>query len=574
MLLESGGNPFYLEALTHAAATSAPAPSTAGVPRAVMGALAGEIAALEPLARQLVQGAAVAGDPFEPSLAAAAADLPESDALVALDALVAADVVRAGEQPRRFRFRHPLVRHAVYEATGSGWRLAAHARAADALAARGATTAARAHHVERAARPGDLAAAELLATAAAETATAAPGTAAAWYEAALRLLPETPEHDEQRAELLAALGAALVSAGRALEARSVLRGLLGRLPVGSVERIAVAKRLALVEALWTHDLEAAHRLLEAEREALGEVEPRVAAALTAARATTAFAHADHAATGALAEQARAEARAAGDRTLQAIASVLAADAAQCRLRRDEPAALAAVDARIALAGVRIDALSDDELAEQLHGLAGLVTVRHFTGDLAGALAAVERGLTLARRTGQGLLAPAFVSMRSHVEYELGRLDAAEADAQEALECALLSGNLRVEYCASISLSRVALARGHVDLAIEHAQAAWDRLGRKEPYAQAGCVLADARLAAGDTQSAVAAMEAFGWLGRDADARSRQGGGGRGPRAARGGPPRRRGGVGEPRRGGGRRPAQRRDRSDRRPRRGRRAARAR
>ncbi len=213
---ESGGNPFYLQELARATASEADGrgATVAGVPRAVQAALSGELAALSPAARRVLEGAAVAGDPFEPELAAVAADVDEAPALASLDELLNTDLVRATSQPRRFRFRHPLVRRAVYEEAGGGWLLAAHARAAEALLARGATPAQRAHHVERAARPGDLAAVELLAAAAEEAGPVAPATAAGWYEAALRLLPEDARHVERRLGLLAARGQALVSAGR------------------------------------------------------------------------------------------------------------------------------------------------------------------------------------------------------------------------------------------------------------------------------------------------------------------------------------------------------------------------
>ena len=57
--------------------------------------------------------------------------------------------------PRRFRFRHPLVRRAVYDSAPAGWLLGAHERSAAALAGRGATATERAHHVERSGRQGD-----------------------------------------------------------------------------------------------------------------------------------------------------------------------------------------------------------------------------------------------------------------------------------------------------------------------------------------------------------------------------------------------------------------------------------
>ena len=97
--------------------------------------------------------------------------------------------MRPTQVPRRFVFRHPLVRRAVYESTRGGWRLAAHARAAAALAARGAAPAERAHHVEQSAGQGDEEAIGLLLEAGGATAPRAPAAAARWFDAALRLLP-------------------------------------------------------------------------------------------------------------------------------------------------------------------------------------------------------------------------------------------------------------------------------------------------------------------------------------------------------------------------------------------------
>ena len=163
-----GGNPFYLEQLGRAAqegglaTTDVGGEGNGGVPPAVAGAIAGELAALADAPRRLLEAAAVAGEPFEPDLAGAIAAVETDEALDALDDLLDLDLVRPTQVPRRFAFRHPLVRRAVYDSSRAGWRLAAHARAAELLAARGAQATERAHHVEQSARQGDEAAIELL----------------------------------------------------------------------------------------------------------------------------------------------------------------------------------------------------------------------------------------------------------------------------------------------------------------------------------------------------------------------------------------------------------------------------
>src|SRR6185503_6173132 len=174
---------FYLEQLVRAGAGNAQLPTT------VTEAIRGELRALDERTRRLLEGAAVAGDPFEPDLAAAAAQLGPDEALALLDGLLATGFVHETRVPREFAFRHPLVRRAVYESAGGGWRLAAHARVAGALEARGAGPAQLAHHVQFSASHGDEAAIALLRAAGDAVRPQTPATAARWYEAALRLLP-------------------------------------------------------------------------------------------------------------------------------------------------------------------------------------------------------------------------------------------------------------------------------------------------------------------------------------------------------------------------------------------------
>jgi hypothetical protein len=237
LYVECGGNPFYLEQLARTLKRTVGTASAAvelslaiDVPPSVAAALTEELALLSQTARRLLEGAAVARDPFEPELAAAAAGTSAESTMDALDELLHLDLIRRTDVPRRYRFRHPLVRRAVYESTLSGWRLGAHERCAEALAARGAKAATRAHHVERSARQGDLSAVAILREAGEASARLAPASAARWFGGALRLLPETASVPD-RVELLLARAWALAAAGHftdshqaALEAVALVPG--------------------------------------------------------------------------------------------------------------------------------------------------------------------------------------------------------------------------------------------------------------------------------------------------------------------------------------------------------------
>ena len=233
------------------------------VPPAVVAALTEELGLLSSGARLVLEGAAVAGDPFEPELVAAASAVAEPAAFTALDELLRCDLVRQTDVPRRFRFRHPLVRRAVYDASPGGWRLGAHERCAAALAARGASVTARVHHVERSARQGDEAAVALLAEAGEAAAQRTPATAARWFAAALRLLgdggPETV-----RVELLTALAGARAATGQFADARAALLEALELLPdEGTATRLQLTVACAGIEQLLGRHHEAHARLVAA-----------------------------------------------------------------------------------------------------------------------------------------------------------------------------------------------------------------------------------------------------------------------------------------------------------------------
>ena len=237
----SGGNPFYLEQLARSvgrpagASRSGESTTMAGVevPPAVAASVTEELALLSAGTRQVLEGASVAGDPFEPELAAAAAAVDETAVAHAVDELLALGLIRTTDVPRRFRFRHPLIRRAVYDAAPGGWRLGAHERCAGELAERGASPTVRAHHVEHAARQGDVAAAALLARGGRGGRRASPGGAAHWFGAALRVLPANAP-TEQRVGLLTARAGVLAAVGRLADARSDLLESIELLPAEAI----------------------------------------------------------------------------------------------------------------------------------------------------------------------------------------------------------------------------------------------------------------------------------------------------------------------------------------------------
>jgi ATP/maltotriose-dependent transcriptional regulator MalT len=465
---QSGGNPFYLEQLARSLALEHPAgppkllPADLDVPPAVAAALGEELSLLSDRARLVLEGAAVAGDPFEPELAAAAAAIPEASALEALDELQALDLVHETEVPRRFRFRHPLIRRAVYESTAGGWRLGAHERSAELLTARGAPAAERAHHVERSARQGDAAAVATLREAGEAAAVRAPASAAAWFGHALRLLAGTAPA-EMRVELLLGRARALVATGQFADGHAALLESIDLLPTESLAlRVRLTTACAGVEhLLGRHDQ--AHDRLVGAVDGLSDPGSSEAAVLMIELAMDGFFQMDYERMREWAERALRTARPLGDRPLTAAAVALLAfgkaasgDTEEAHAHRLEAAALVAD-------------LADAELALRLDAAANLAGAELYLDRYEDARAHAERALSTARETAQSEYIPLAYSILGQARLLRGQLVEAGELLDDAVEGARLSGNVQALAGNLVNRSLTALAAGDLETALATAE---------------------------------------------------------------------------------------------------------
>ena len=461
---ESGGNPFYLEQLARSGERAGGAISLRGislsglgVPPAVAAALAEELALLSADGRLLLEGAAVAGDPFNLDLAAAAASTGEAAAMEAIDELLELDLVHTTDTPRRFRFRHPLVRRAVYEGTAGGWRLGAHERCAELLAALGTSPAGRAHHIERSARHGDLAAVAVLRDAGSEAARLAPESAARWIAAALRLLPASASALD-RIELLRARAAALAAFGHFPGAHDALVEAVAILPPDAHQlRTAVATALAGVERFLGRYEQAHTRLVDALRQlpkapSVEAVELRIELTLNE------FYRSHYDAMHHWASRAVADAKPLANAPLLSAALTMPAFAYAMTGQTDR-----ALSHR-AEAAALIDTLPDDELVLRPDAAGWLAIAEVYLDLYAEADTHAGRALALARAGGGGDPLHRLYPVLPRIWYVRGKL----AEAAELLDGAIEGGRLVGSPPALagnlFNRSVVALAAGDVDLA--------------------------------------------------------------------------------------------------------------
>lgn len=458
IFLESGGNPFYIEQLLRAPRSlealnraAAAVDGTVRIPAAVVAAIEEELRQLPTYARRMLEGAAVAGEPFEPELAAETAGLEPERALALLDELVARDCVRAEPAPRRFRFRHPIVRRAVYDAIPPGRRLAAHRHAAAALGQLGAPAIAGAHHIALSARPGDDAAIASLTDAAVQVAGRAPASAAHWFAVALSLLGAAQV--QRRLSVLAPLAEAQAAAGRLADARDTLVKMIAEL--GADSRVGLSDAVATLASVELHlgRHSGARRRLEAALAAIGDRSSPQAIPLLLALALDLAYQGDWKPGVEVSATALAAAATAGD------PPVLAAARSVLTVMLEGAGEIDASIDRCRVAAAELDALSDDQVSRRLDVAYHLGTAESFLERFDDAARHLERGVQIALACGNGQFIVPTRTFLAYTLLHLGRLDDALRVADEAVETGRL---LRVPAGTAWALAVTAAAWSAID----------------------------------------------------------------------------------------------------------------
>ena len=436
---ESGGNPFYLEQLARVSQRrGGPATTTAGpteswaLPPAVAVAIEDELSRIQASHKLVLDAAAVVGESFEPELVASIAERSVAFTLEALDQLLGADIIRATATPRRFRFRHPIVRRAVYDRIPSGWRLAAHARAAAALIAARAPASTSAHHVERSAIQGDEFAVAVLVEAARGAASQAPLGAGGWLLAALRLLPaDAPP--ERRMGLLTEAATALASGGAYDEALAALEESLALVPADQAElRADLIAKVAYVKRRSGRPFDS-RRGLEQALASLAGSDSNASADLRLELALHSLWHDELAALTDLANPLLTLARDQNDLAMVALSASL------CSLGSSEPRAAIARD-RLAEAEEAFATLSDEQLAGRIYVSFYLALAELRLERAEEALRQANRGLEVGRLTGQGVTVTSWLAIASRATLLKGQVADATRLGHDAIDTERLLAN--------------------------------------------------------------------------------------------------------------------------------------
>ena len=474
---------------------------------------------------QALRPASILGSSFTLTELAATTDRPALDLSAALAEAIRARVLE--DDGDRLRFRHDLIRDAIYSDLPGSVRLALHREAGQRLAGIGAPALQVAEQLARGATRGDTTAVGWLTKAAREAAPRSPDAAADLLQRAIGLMNP---HDPARDQALAERATSLMLAGRIPEAEAECRNLLGR---SHDPRSVATARIGLGQALLTQG-RAQDGLRELE-EAAGSP------ALTGAERAIAlgwtcgsrWAMGDLDGAAAVAEQARSAAASAGDPLATSIA--LTGLAQVTEHRGDLSDALHIIDRAVRLADespgrighrfpvlmhrghilIELDRLPDarDSLvaarrtSEEFGVRWPLATNQAFLGltyYVAGAwddaVAELEAGLALAEETGETYSLVLSHNLLSLIRLHRNELPGAESAAAAATDLLAGAGPRNRTYGVMWARALLLEAGGRPAEALSALAGIWDqyvRWGMALEYPVLGADLVRLALTAGD-----------------------------------------------------------------------------
>jgi tetratricopeptide (TPR) repeat protein len=455
----------------------------------------------------MLESAAVAGEPFDPDLAAAIAELDPADGLAALDALLEVDLVRPTAVPAALRLpppaRAPRGLRVLARRLAAGRTRSRRRRARRPRRRRRRARPPR----EQSAAPGDEDAIAVLLAAGSSSVARAPAAATRWFEAALRLLPGGDA--ERQVEVRVALASALRSTGELDRCRATLLEAVDLLPPdATARRVELTAWCAAVEH-WQGRHEDAHRRLTRAWEGLPDRTGAAAAALQIELAIDGLYELDFEQTLSMGRAALETARGVGDRALLAsAASALAlgeSAAGEIPQAREHLAeALALVDGLGTWSSPRGWRRSSTSAGPRTTSSASTTPVAH-----------ADRGIAIARAIGEGRLLVPLMLTKGYPFEAQGKIAEAIAVCEEAVEAARLAANPHYLFWAFFELGFALYYKGDLDGSIaagEESLRVGHRLaGGTIPAAGGGpgWLIANARFAAGDVQRAREEMHALG-----------------------------------------------------------------
>ncbi|MGW1719609.1 helix-turn-helix transcriptional regulator [Streptomyces sp. NPDC002156] len=437
----SEGNPFYFLTLLQAHRGGTTPESSA--PPGLGTLLLDELTALAPSRRGIVDAVAVLGEHATPAMVSRVTGRSGTEFTADVHALTRRDLLRSAPQGL-LTLRHPVVRTLVHESTPFLRRVEMHRLAAQELARAGASAAERAHHVEQSLTAWDPAAVAVLDEAAARTARTAPASCAHWLDVALRHLPHTPEHTARRRELVLRRARALAACGGLRESRDLLQELIAtprRSPGGPATdenqglgenqdrlRVRAVVLCALVERHLGRCTEAVALL---RRELARGPAPAdvVRLGLELGSAAPQDSGTSYAQVRTEVEAALAAARSLGDEVKEA--GVLAVAA----LGEAYEGNMTAAHGLARQAAALVDSLPDNDLTALCEPLARLGWAEAFLEHYPDAERHAERGLDIARRSGQLYVVPHLLLCLSHIRVQTCRISSALELADQAEDIA-------------------------------------------------------------------------------------------------------------------------------------------